>query len=192
MRPDPQVIEELRTLFIEGSTPSRLIQHIVARHENEKKLYTLIQLYFREAFLTPLLHVNPEVMLNDPGGLGLAFLNVNLVHQMLLARSEWDKERSSTSLPADWLGGFQVRSDADLISDAKPEMIPELGKSWGVLDDDAKRYIQRAFGNAQALHERVLLLARLAEQLQQQVNALQNERRRRDEADTAILHTPQA
>jgi hypothetical protein len=48
MRPDPLVVEELRKLFIAGATPSRLIKHIVARHAHEEKLYTLIQVYFRE------------------------------------------------------------------------------------------------------------------------------------------------
>jgi hypothetical protein len=191
MRCDPQVIEELRSLFIGGATPSRLIKHIVAHHTGEGKLYTLIQFYFKEAFLTPLIQVSPEMLLDDTQGLRLSFLNVNLIHQMLLTRSEWDRECSPVTVARDWIGELQVHSDEQLISESKPERIPELAKCWGALDETAHRYIQRAFGNAQALHERVQLLARLAEQLQQQVDTLQEEKSRQQEVEASQTHTPQ-
>jgi hypothetical protein len=190
VRLDPQVVQESRTLFLAGTTPSRLIKYIISRHATEEKLYSLIQFYFREAFLTPLLRASSELMLNDSQGMSLAFLNENLVHQMLLNRQEWDTEHSPDSHGTNWFDGLHPRSDADLINNVKPELIPELSKSWGLMDEEAKRYIQRAFGNAQALHERVVLLSRLAEQLQQQVNALLEERRQ-DESETPLVHLPQ-
>ncbi len=190
MPPDPQVVEELRTLFLAGATPSRLIKHIISRHATVDKLYSLIQLYFREAFLTPLLRVSPELMLIDPQGMDLAFLNVNLIHQMLLNQHEWDTEHSPDTRETNWLDGIQLKSDADQINNVKPELIPELSKSWGFLAEEARRYIQRTFGTAQALNERVLLLSRLAEQLQQQVNVLMEERRK-DEPEKTLVHLPQ-
>jgi hypothetical protein len=186
MRLDPHVVEELRALFMEGATPSRLIKHIIARHEDEEALYPMIQHYFREAFLTPLLQVSPELMLNESQGLNLAFLNVNLLHLMSLTQHEWNRETPPTQEGTRWFDGVSVRSDKDSIANMNPLAIPELAKIWDKIDEEAKRYIQRAFGNAQGLYERVLLLAKLAEQLQQQINRLQDELCKKNETDTVM------
>ena len=50
MNTRPEVINELRSLFKEGATPSRLIRHIVERHAGERTFHSLIQAYFHEAF----------------------------------------------------------------------------------------------------------------------------------------------
>jgi hypothetical protein len=85
-----------------------------------------------------------------------------------------------------------VRSDRDSIADVNPLAIPELAKSWDKIDEEAKLYIQRAFGNAQNLYERVFLLAKLAERLQEQVNKLQDELCRKNETDTVISQDSRA
>jgi hypothetical protein len=51
----PEVIEELRSLFRRGATPTRLIRHIVDRHANVPDVGILIQDYFSEAFAVGLL-----------------------------------------------------------------------------------------------------------------------------------------
>jgi hypothetical protein len=48
-----EVVNELRSLFQDGATPSRLIRHIVERHAGERRYHQLIQDYFREAFGIP-------------------------------------------------------------------------------------------------------------------------------------------
>jgi hypothetical protein len=191
VRPDPQVILELRSLFLHGATPSRLIQHIAVRHAAEGNLYFLVQSYFRAAFSTPVLRVSPDVLLQDPQGLELAFLNVHLIHDMILRRPEWAVTDQPDGETTSWIDGLKASNDAALIDQANPEKVPELAKSWGLLDEDAKRYIRRVFGNAQALQEHVLILARLTEQLQHATSSV-DEHSRQGDTNGTLTKTPHA
>jgi hypothetical protein len=60
--------------------------------------------------------------------------------------------------------------EGELIERAEPAALAEFSGCWGQLGEDARKYIKRLFGNANALYERVKILARLAECLQQQLN----------------------
>src|SRR5690348_673661 len=44
-----EVVEELRTLFNDGATPLRLVQHIIERHEPHSVSEDQIKAYFRHA-----------------------------------------------------------------------------------------------------------------------------------------------
>src|SRR5437762_17538 len=86
----PEVIGELRSLFKDGATPSRLIRHIVERHNGERTFHSLIQAYFLDAFGVPIVRgLNPADDYQH-ADLRYAFLNEQLVHEMIQKRSEWD------------------------------------------------------------------------------------------------------
>ncbi len=94
---EASVIEELRSLFKEGATPSRLMQHIVARHPDEgRDWYGLIQDYFREGFGVPIVRgLTPEQSYHDIS-LQYAYLNEDLLHEMVRARALWDRDPASS------------------------------------------------------------------------------------------------
>ncbi|MCI0459148.1 MAG: hypothetical protein L0Z62_19500 [Gemmataceae bacterium] len=164
----PQVVAELRALFREGNTPSRLIKHIVACHPGEQHLFSLIQQYFREAFAVPLVRVTnrPEDYASDD--LRFAHLNVHLIHQIIQHRHEWDTpaEPGPGGEPG-WLDALVATDEVELIQQAEPANLAEFSPSWDQLDPQVQKYIKRLFGNVNALYEKVLILARLAERLQQ-------------------------
>jgi hypothetical protein len=92
MRVRPEVIAELRALFKTGATPSRLISHIAERHRAEPALHALIQEYFWPAFAVPLVRGLQCPGAHGPVDLRDAFLNEQLVHDLIEKRPEWDTE----------------------------------------------------------------------------------------------------
>jgi hypothetical protein len=171
-----QVVEELRSLFREGNTPSSLIKYILACHRGEPQAPSLIGRYFREAFGVSLVRL-PADLSDILGNASRSFyLNVHLVHHMLAHRDYWDRERGSEiDGPGCWLDGLSATEEIELINQVQPGTVPELAASWEHLNVEAQTYIKRVMGNTNALHEKVLALARLAETLQERVAQLQNQ-----------------
>jgi hypothetical protein len=102
----PEVINEIRSLFEGGATPSYLIRHIAERHPGDRALHALIQAYFHEAFGVPIVRgLSPG---NDyrHADLRYAFLNEQLVHQMIQRRNEWNSNRAGS-----WLDSLNARDD---------------------------------------------------------------------------------
>jgi hypothetical protein len=179
----PEVISELRCLFKVGATPSRLIAHILAQHPEDTNRFYLVQRYFHEAFSVPQVRWPANRRDEDANGLRLAYLNALIVHQMIQYRPEWDQAEGGGCAPGsvNWLDSLAATDDHDLLEQAQPADIPELAGSWDRLDEEARKYVKRLHGNVNGLYERVAILARLAECLQQQVNALQERLRDRDQ-----------
>ncbi len=136
------VIEELRSMFKEGATPSRLIQHIVARHPNEERnWHGLIQAYFREGFCVPIIRgLNPAETYGDVD-LRYAYLNEDVLHEMVQTRSMWDHDltKPEERLPS-WLDSLVATSPLDRLHQA-PQLgpPPDLRESWSRLSDPERR-----------------------------------------------------
>lgn len=172
MDTDPKVISELRRMFREGATPSRLVQHIVERvsHDGSRHPRSLIMHYFGEAFANVLIRLpfREDYSTDD---LQYSHLNQRLLHEMVGRRSEWDQE--NTDGPEYWLDDLDARDCAEHNAAAEVEAIDELSGCVGSLDDAARKYIQRISGNTNWLYEQTRILARLAERLQQRINELE-------------------
>jgi hypothetical protein len=175
--PDPTVINELRALFKAGATPSRLMRHIIANREPQILPWTdkLIRAYFREAFRIPMFRLSAGLLADGPEGLVVAHINRNVIHQMIVNRSEWDKESADSPASSTWMDSLTATDESQMVEHSHPESWKELSNVWGQLDDSAKKCIKRLIGNSQTLYEKVEILATLSEQLQQQVIALENE-----------------
>src|SRR5262249_51179422 len=52
---DTNLVKELQRMFIDGATPSQLMQQIAKHYKGDKRLHFVIMDYFREAFGIPLL-----------------------------------------------------------------------------------------------------------------------------------------
>lgn len=174
MNTRPEVVGELRSLFKDGATPLRLIQHIVERHEPERNCHALIQAYFLEAFGIPIVRgLNPldDYRHND---LRYAFLNEQLVHDMIQKRGEWDVGSATESNGNEsWLAPLTANDDQQRISEIQTTSIPELSRCWTQLTPKEQYFIQRSLASATGLYETVKILARLAECLQQKLEQFQ-------------------
>jgi hypothetical protein len=180
MRTDPRVVAELQSMFREGNTPSSLIKHIVARHQDEPNVFPLIQSYFRAAFAVPLVRVSNRPEDYCHSDLRLAHLNIHLLHEMIQHRAEWDQERwPTTGDGLSWLDSVVATDELELIERAQPASLPEFSTCWKALDEGAQNYIKRLMGNVNALHERVRASASLTERLQQRIAELQEQLTRR-------------
>lgn len=166
---NPFVVNELRSLFKAGATPSALIRRIADYHADEPRIDVLVRAYFREAFHVSMLRVGPEQVRQLAAGGSLPSLNVAVVHRMIQTRREWDSLDEAGDQSEDcWLDGVTATDEVTAIAAADPTTIPELAGSWDRMDEEAKQFIQRMIGNSHSLHEKLNAIAALAEQLQQQ------------------------
>jgi hypothetical protein len=174
MTANPGVVNELRAMFRKGATPSRLIQHIAEHHGKEEDWAGLVGEYFWKAFSVPLVRVADSREECSCEDLHLAYLNVHLIHQMIENRSEWDRDAKGAAIhEPSWMNSLVATDEVQLIKQAQPASLPEFANSWPHLERTAQDYVQRIMGNANALHERVLILARLTERLQQRIVELE-------------------
>jgi hypothetical protein len=162
---NPLVVNELRSLFKSGATPSALIRRIADRHAGEPKLDALVREYFREAFHVQMVRVGSEQVKQIASGDNLPILNVTVLHRMIQTRPEWDGPESDDC----WMDAATTTDESEMAASIDPKQIPELAGSWDRMDDQAKEFIRRTIGNSRSLLERLNGLAALAEELQQQV-----------------------
>jgi hypothetical protein len=178
METDPLLIAEMKTLFKAGATVSRILRNIIA-HLGQKPLPEmdrLVRAYFRQAFGIPMFSGSAGVLTEDRSGLQMAYVNRNVIHQIISNRSEWDQETAANGqVGSSWIDSLTATDESQLVEQSHPEMLNELSGDWDKLDDKAKKFIKRLIGNSRALNEKVEILATLAEQLQQQVLALETE-----------------
>ncbi len=169
-----EVLTELRAMFREGATPSRLIRHIADRHAGDDDVHLLVQFYFVEAFGVPIVRGLNPVDRFDHDDLRYAFLNEYLVHEIIQRRSEWDAPSDRVPSESDsWLDSLKATDAKDRISQIHGDLIPELSRCWSHLTPQERYYIQMCLGSANGLSETVKALSRLAECLQQRVIELE-------------------
>jgi hypothetical protein len=174
MQTDSRVVDELRSLFKAGATPSALVRRIAELHHGELSLDRLARVYFREAFGVPMLQIGSELVDRIACGEGCAPLTSRVVHQMVAARREWDRPNTPDGpQPACWLDSVTATDDAALLRAVEAGTLPEFASCWEHLDEGAKRFIARTVAGARALHEKVQILAALAERLQEQLHAVE-------------------
>lgn len=171
------VIEELRSMFKEGATPSRLIQHIVARHPNEGNWHGLIQDYFREAFAVQIVRgLSPTETYRDID-LHYAYLNEDVLHEMVRMRSSWDQgpNDGEEELPS-WLGTLVATSAIERLQEGKQLCPPpDFSQAWEQLSENDRAGIIRVNASYRGKTESIHILARLAERLQQRLFRLEQQ-----------------
>lgn len=179
MSPEARVIDELRTLFKSGATPSRLVRRIVACHPGEPQLDRLIRDYFRQAFGVSMFRASSNLLSVPPEQLPFAGINAATIREMVQRRPQWDREAVPKRT---WMDGESVGDRSPL------EQTPEFAAIWEQLDEPARTALNRAIEISHDLSETVGTLSRLVEQLQEQVIALEAsaENRARSAAGLAI------
>jgi hypothetical protein len=172
---NPQLIADLRQMFRNGATPSRLIQHLVLHHHGKDNWFDFVQASFREAFSVPFVRIPDQLEQVHFHDLSLAHLNKGLVHEMIQTRHLWDTDQGNhAGCHSTWLDSLTAQDDVERFQQLYPAADPLLAKSWSYLDPKAQKQIQMRLANADSYYERVLILARLAERLQQRILELEN------------------
>src|SRR5579872_2983377 len=111
MIPDPVVVSELRLLFQQGATPSRLIQHILERHAGEEHLQFFVQDYFREAFGVDIVRGVTPFDKDRYDALDYAFLNNDVLAEMIEKQAGWNPQANhAEGEPRGWLAGLTTKS----------------------------------------------------------------------------------
>jgi hypothetical protein len=172
MRTDPAIVAELRKQFVDGATPSRLIQYILEQHPTDCKgdKYRLIQGYFEEAFRIPLVRNLRRDDSYSSESLQYAFLNESLLHEMIVNEPQWNPTPKSNQVcSSTWLEPLTATAEEELLNHARSTPPRELADSWNDLGQSERAYILRLIANLTLVHERSTILARLAERLQQKV-----------------------
>jgi hypothetical protein len=169
------VVQELRCMFKEGATPSRLIQHIVARHPDEGNWHGLIQEYFREAFAVQIVRgLSPAETYTDID-LRYAYLNEDVLHEMVQMRSAWDPgPKDGEAEPPSWLDTLVATSAIDRLQEGKQlAPPPDFSEAWKQLSENDRAGIIRVNSSYRGRTEMVHILARLVECLQQKLFTLE-------------------
>ncbi len=174
MHINQSVIDELRSMFKEGATPSRLIQHIVARHPNEGNWHGLIQAYFREGFGVPIVRgLDPLENYENPN-LRYAYLNEDVLHEMVQFRNKWDQEDNNEGNLSSWLDSLVATDPVERLEEFKRQEPPTTwSESWSSLNEKERNSIALTNSGYKGRTEMVHILARLVERLQQKIVALE-------------------
>src|SRR5690606_24525009 len=95
MHDDPNIISNLRDMFMEGCTPSKLI-HYLSTCFPQDSLFEVVQGYFQNAFdvfpTTVPIHLSSDQMENEK----LAHLNHKLIHSMIQTYPKWGAGTTAT------------------------------------------------------------------------------------------------
>ena len=172
-----QIIQELRQLFKEGATPSRLIRHILASHPEETVSRWMLRDYLEEAFgLTLARGVKSSEDYEHPD-LRCAVLNRTLIPEIIQQRKQWDSPpESQMVIEPCWLDGLEVTNPE--IAKKAATALPHPGLSeatWANLSPAEQESLHVQMASHRLLLERVLMLATLAERLQHQVEKLEQQ-----------------
>ncbi len=149
---DPSVVDALRAMFNDGATPSRLIRFIISRHQNDLGWHHLVQQYFREAFLVPVVRIMNDRDAWAEADLSHWDLNIHLLHRMIENRPLWNQTPSRTETnqqcQQSWIESLVATDESELIRQAQPPA--ELAESWPDLAPGVKEYVGRITGNLNA------------------------------------------
>lgn len=170
---EEHIVKELREMFLDGATPSRLMLHVQLNHPEEETLHFLIKDYFERAFRLPLVReVRPGDDYTTPS-LDHAHFNRDLVHEMVSKLDEWNTEDLSGS----WLKDVSERSRKN-IKEIRQELaskrFAELDRVWDELTDDERNFIIGRIAHKDFLWFKVNTLSRLVERLQQKIVELES------------------
>ncbi len=178
---DQNLVDELRRMFLDGATPSRLMRHIANQHPDDPRLHFLITDYFREAFGIPLVRTVGGREDYSPDRRHAHFIR-ELVPEMIQRIGDWNTE----SVEGSWVEGVSVCSVNEHSERLRSVRFEELNRVWDTLNDKEKRFIIRKSARIDYGWDAMKCLAKLAERLQQQVVELEERLRSERQARTSF------
>src|SRR5262245_53382426 len=107
MRTDPRIVPELRSMFLNGATPWRLVRHIASRHEGDPNWPNYVGPYFAEAFSVATIAMDRSRKPVDVDGPAPPLLDEDLLRDMVGRAGAWRATPTNTPEPA-WFDGLAV------------------------------------------------------------------------------------
>jgi hypothetical protein len=169
---DSELICELRRLFLDGATPSRLMRLIADRAGDSDRLHFTISDYFEEAFGVPLVRYvdSDENYSPDPRH---AHFNRDLFPEIIEHLGDWEAQPPAGS----WLERAEVNSRNEhreqLMARLGATGPEELARVWGTLNDKERRAVVLLMAKSDRSWQVIKALSLLAERLQQKVVELE-------------------
>jgi hypothetical protein len=172
MHYDQTIIGEMRTMLLDGATPSRIVRHVLERTsaEGSPRCRAIVQGYFGEAF-NILLRGLPA----DPAQITSAFSNPYMNQHPLHRIIQWGADWVPQSQDGSWIDDLEANDPGELNDSVDLNRETELAGVIDDLDDPARTAIKRWIGNINYLYELVQILAALAERLQQKIDGLEEQ-----------------
>ena len=161
------LVNELRRQFLDGATPSALLQ-VIRQEMGERVSHLEACDVFNEAFQLPVVRFGPAVVSNTTELHG-RMLNKTLLMEIVQLSPEWN-ENESTS----WFEGAEVTDPSELKRRVAAQPFPGISEgSWLGLRPEERESLLVQFASSQVISQRLEVLARLAERLQQKVTELE-------------------
>jgi len=164
----------LRQRFADGATFSGLLRYLLDQHPEEKVTAGMVREYIMEAFSVPF-HQSIKMDVDNPSNDDVyAAVNAFLLLEIVSARSHWHTSPRSEGGEKTWMDNLQLTDGAQLQrsrTEQSPSGISEAGLA-ALSASERERLYEMEVGS-RALWERVLVLARLAEQLQRKLCQLE-------------------
>lgn len=167
------LVLELRSMLLDGATPSRLLRRLLDDPAAEGVLSPgTVDRYFSAAFgnkVYPLTAAQGEVF----SGLSYAYLNGDALHKMLEDVSEW--RQSVEGIASPWCEDLQASDIRVKLQQFDAKKDPCLAQSWDQLDVKAQSYIRHCLAALRVAQEQGHILRLLAERLQQKLFQLEQQ-----------------
>lgn len=170
MNKQAKLIHDLRSLVKDGATPSRLIRHILSEL-GEKTSQSDLQKILMQAFQLPIVQISPYSTTDQKG----IVLNRTLLPEIVGNRNLWDTEKPSASNGhVSWLDGLHVQHPGDAMDKLMSTPYPGISEqSWAALHPEEQNGLFLQLASSRVLSDRVELLSRLAERLQEKIDELE-------------------
>ena len=164
-----ELINELREKFLEGATPSALINLVRQRVPYRPPGFEQMDI-IEEAFFIPLVAqfgLSKAGPITEDHG---RVLNKVLLPEMLLHSLEWNETGDA------WFTGAKISDPAEIRDRLDRETYPGLSETtWNNLSTDERDALLGQLAHGEVMSQRTEVLARLCERLQRRIDKLEAE-----------------
>ncbi len=166
------LIEDLRCKAKDGATASRLIKDILAGTGGALAHADILELLM-EAFHLPVVRAGGGMISGEPG-LEHEALNRTLLADIVQNRREWDVG-ASTPGTCCWMDGLRLSDAEDARQQATAAPYPGISQeTWTLLKPAEREALVLQLVSGSITSERLQMISRLAERLQQKIDELEN------------------
>lgn len=164
-----QLLEELRVLVKDGATPSRLLHAIFARLGDTVSYGDLCGI-LEDAFNLPVARLCPASVAPKKDFRGVV-LNKTLLMEVVWRRHSWDPCHAHNShAQSSWMDDLVLESPEDIGKRVRSGPIPGLSQaSWSALTLEEQETLHIQLASALIVSQRVEVLSRLVERLQEKL-----------------------
>jgi len=168
---EADVTAELRAMFIDGATVSRMFQYIESQNKCDNTSNSLyLWKSFCEAFGVPL--IRGIMTTSHSPCIDHAHFNTEVVPDIVQRIDEW----CPGDLTGTWLDGVRIASYEEYREASEKPISKHLERAWPLLQDEEKDFIISGLSYKDYCFYLARCLARLAERLQEKIAAFENER----------------